>query len=304
MKIRFISLFAGTVVLTFMIVVCAEAAQQPGTGAAKPIPRTADGKPDLSGTWKTVSSKAGPMQLTAWGVDRYNYNKLPKGNGAHPEFDPVMHCYEPGLARIGPPLQVPDKSIRVWIDGESVPFPGGAAAMDAIEIAYAPKKIWIVYQYNHEIRLVYTDGRKHPQEYEDVENDLTTTWFNGFSTGSWEGDVFVIDTTNLHNVAWLDNLGHEFRKEHVVERFRRVDAETLEIERTITDPVGLAKPYVTHATLKLTPNLTFHANVLCEQYYFRDINYGFSGLMGINGHPWQTPVETPNPTWQDVEHSK
>ena len=257
-------------------------AQQPG--AAGSIPRTPDGKPDLSGRWKTVSSRVSPMQLTACGMKRFNYNKLPEGNGARAELDPILHCYRPGLARLGPPLLVPVSSVRVRMEGESVPAPGGPAALDAIIIASSPPKVWLIYQYNQEVRQIFTDGRKHP---EVIEEDLSTKWWNGYSTGTWDGDTFVVDTTNLRDEAWLDNLGHEYRQLRVVERFRRLNADTLEVERTFTDPIALARPYVTSATLKLTPNLTPQENVICDQYYGRKIAFGFQGLLGINSHPWQ-----------------
>lgn len=276
-------------------------AQRPAAGTSKPIPRTADGKPDLSGIWKTASSKIDPVQPTAWALERFNYNKLPNGKGARAELDPLMHCYRPGLARIGPPLQVPNKSIRVRIDGESVPFPEGPAGFDVIEIRYAPKKVWMVYQFNQEVRQIFTDGRKHPEVFED---DLLTMWWNGHSTGAWDGDTFVVDTTAIRNEVWLDNLGHELRQLHLVERIRRVDAETLEIERTFTDPIALAKPHVTRATLKLRQDLTFQENVVCDQYYVRKIGFGFDGLLGINSHPWQSPEENPNATWEDVEREE
>ena len=135
-------------------------------------------------------------------------------------------------------------------------------------------------------------------------DDLLSQWWNGHSVSTWDGDVFVVDTTNIRNETWLDNLGHEYRQLHLVERFRRLDAETLEIERTFTDPVALAKPYVTTATLKLTRDLTFQENVICDQYYVRKPGFGFGGLLGINDHPWQSPEENPNATWQDVEREE
>ena len=205
MKNRFMGSVFGVVVLAFSAVGLAQAPAQPGAVAAraKAIPRTADGKPDLSGIWKTVSSKVDPMQLTAWGIDRFNYNKLPKGNGARPEYDPILHCYRPGLARLGPPLLVPAESVVVRIEDASVPAPGGPAAMDAVMITYAPHTVWVIYQYNQEEREIFTDGRKHPA----VDPDNTSTlWWNGYSTGTWDGDTFVVDTTNLHNKIWLDNL--------------------------------------------------------------------------------------------------
>ena len=287
MKNRFMGSILGMVVLGFSAAVFAQAptqrsSQQPGTAGA--IPRTPDGKPDLSGRWKTVRSKVAPMQLTAWGIKRFNYNKLPEGNGARPELDPILHCYRPGLARLGPPLLVPASSVRVRSEGESVPASGGPAALDAIVIAYSPQKMWMIYPYNQEVRQIFTDGRKDPAV---IEEDLSTKWWNGYLTGTWDGDTFFVDTTNLRDETWLDNLGHEHRQLHIVERFRRLDAETLEIERTLTDPIALAKPYTTRATLKLTPNLTPQENVICDQYYTRKLAFGFQGLLGINNHPWQ-----------------
>lgn len=301
MRKRVKRLLSGMVVLTLSGLVFAQGGQQPRTATAASIARTADGKPDLSGIWKTSSSTAGALQLTAWGIDKFNYNKHPKG-GARPELDPIMHCYRPGLVRLGPPLLVPAASIRVTIDSQSVPFPGGPTQFDAIDIRSTPGKLWILHQYNHEIRQIFSDGRGHPEEYEklafeDLENDLAATQFNGHSIGKWDGDVFVVDTTLLRNVVWLDNLGHEFRNLRVAERFRRLDAETLEIERTLTDPIALARPYTTRTILKLTPKLDFQANEICDQYYKRDIGFGFSGLLGINSHPWQSPEEKPNATW-------
>jgi len=288
MKIRFMGSIFVVIVFAVSTVGFAQAAQQPVAGGAKAIPRTSDGKPDLSGTWKTVSSKVDPIQLTAWGLDRWNYNKLPKGNGARPNEDPIMNCYRPGLARLGPPLLVPGKSVAVRIDGESVPAPGGPASMDAIVITYGPHKVWMIYQYNQETRQIFTDGRKHPEVITDEDpSDQTSKWWNGYSTGTWDGDTFVVDTTNLRDETWLDNMGHENRQLHVVEHLRRVDADTLQIDRTLTDPKALAKPYATSATLKLMPNLPFQENVICDQYYVKKIAFGYGGLLGINNHPWQ-----------------
>jgi len=252
--------------------------------AQQGIPRTPDGKPDLSGTWRTVSSSVSPMQLTPMGLEKYNYNKLPRGTGARPELDPSLHCYRPGLARLGPPLLLPDESTVVRVDGEDLPPQGGVTALDAIMIRSTPRKVWMIYQYNQEARQIFTDGREHPEVDPD---DVSTQWWNGYSTGTWDGDVFVVTTTNLRNETWLDNLGHENRELKIVERIRRVDGETLQIDRTLTDPITLARPYTTTATLKAASNLKFVENVVCGQYYIRKFAFGYDGLLGINIHPWQ-----------------
>jgi hypothetical protein len=149
-----------------------------------------------------------------------------------------------------------------------------------MQIAYAPNRVLIVYNYNQEYRQIFTDGRTHP---ENVEDDPYSRWWNGFSTGTWDGDIFVVDTTNLRNETWLDNLGHEARQLRIVERFQRLDADTLQIDRTLTDPIALARPYTTSATLKLTPNMEFQENLICDQYYFRSFAFGYDSLLT---HPY------------------
>ena len=92
------------------------------------------------------------------------------------------------------------------------------------------------------VRYIYTDGREHPRT-------LEATW-NGHSIGKWDGDTLVVDTIGLRDESWLDSDGHEHSTQlHVVERFRRATAGTLEIERTLADPIALAKPYTSRTVL-------------------------------------------------------
>jgi hypothetical protein len=75
----------------------------------------------------------------------------------------------------------------------------------------------------------------------------------GDSIGHWDGDVLVIDTTNLNDLTWLDAVGHLHSDAiHVVERFTPVDANTIRYEATVEDPKALTAP------LKLTD--TFRRN--------------------------------------------
>jgi len=75
--------------------------------------------------------------------------------------------------------------------------------------------------------------------------------------GHWEGDVFVVDTTNYTDNTWMFAEGRvSFHSDamHVVERYRRVDKNTLEIEATVEDPKVLTKPWVVpKQTLVLAP---------------------------------------------------
>ena len=274
----------GIIVLTFSMVVPAPA-QQPVAAGAKAIPRTPDGKPDLSGTWSGSDrggtgdedsglagehGSKGGMELTKWGLDKFNWNRGPesanttgvyRGQHVRVDQDPMYHCYPAGLVRLGPPSH--------FISG------GGGL----YEIIQRPDKVIMLFQYQHEVRTIYTDGREHPK-------NLEITW-NGHSVGKWDGDTLVADTIGFRDESWLDSGGHEHSTRlHVVERFRRVDADTLEIERTISDPVALTKPITTLAVLKLSPDKDLDENIGydCTQFMMRKPFFGESegGLLGIS----------------------
>lgn len=266
-------------------------AQQQPAASSKPAPRRPDGKADLSGTWvggaQTTGGRLAPqwgdkgtMELTKWGEEKFEWNRGPasansegvyRGQTARSDQDPIYHCYPPGMVRLGPP--------SFLIGGASG---AGAVVMDILQIT---GQVVIVFQYRNSVRRIDTDGRGHPK-------NLQLTW-NGDSIGTWDGDTLVVDTVGLRDESWLDTGGHEHSTQlHVVERFRRTDADHLEIERTLTDPVALAKPFTTTVTLRLRPNLDLNENMDgrqydCTQFMVRKPAFGEgeNGLLGISDHP-------------------
>ncbi|MCH8268207.1 MAG: hypothetical protein IH846_11870 [Acidobacteria bacterium] len=286
MKSRLMGSGFGMVVLACLAVVLAQ------TARAQAIPRTPDGKPDLSGTWVgggrggnvTGGVFAGQtrggqstMELTKWGRDKFNWNRAPeaanapgvyRGQHVRVDQDPLYHCYPAGLVRLGPPAHFISADTR-----------GGL-----IEIIQTPGKVMLLFQYHHEVRHIFTDGREHPK-------NLELTW-NGHSIGRWDGDTLVVDTIGLRDESWLDSGGHEHSTQlHVVERFRRVDADNLEIERTLTDPVALAKPFTVRTGLKLSLDMDLDENLGtgydCTQFMMRKPAFGdgIGGVMGISEPP-------------------
>ena len=216
------------------------------------------------------------MELTKWGRDKFNWNRAPeaanapgvyRGQHVRVDQDPLYHCYPAGLVRLGPPAHL---------------ISGGRRAL--IEIIQTPGKVILLFNYHHEVRYIYTDGREHPK-------NLELTW-NGHSVGRWDGDTLVVDTIGLRDESWLDSGGHEHSTQlHIVERFRRVDEETLEIERTLTDPIALAEPFTTGVVLKLSPARDMDENIDgaydCTQFMMRKSAFGegVGGLMGISEPP-------------------
>jgi hypothetical protein len=99
-----------------------------------------------------------------------------------------------------------------------------------------PGVIVIIYEANAGIRQIFTDGRPQPT---DVE-----PWWFGYSTGKWEGDTLVVETTHLRDLGWLDVEGSTITETgRIIEHFRRADYGHLEIEVTIDDPKAYTKPW-------------------------------------------------------------
>jgi len=80
--------------------------------------------------------------------------------------------------------------------------------------------------------------------------DTMRLW-QGDSLGHWDGDALVVETTNFNGKTWGNEVGDVFsHAEHVVERFKPVDANTIEYEATITDPIVYTRPFTIAMPLK------------------------------------------------------
>ncbi len=97
------------------------------------------------------------------------------------------------------------------------------------EVLQVPGRTIMFFEYGHLVRQIFTDGRDHPK-------DANPTWM-GDSTGKWEGDTLVVDSTGFNDKTWLDVAGHPHSEAlHIVERIRRPDHDTLMIDITLEDP--------------------------------------------------------------------
>ena len=115
------------------------------------------------------------------------------------------------------------------------------------EVVHTPKVTLLVYEYDHTLRRVFTDGRKL------VPDQLDPLWM-GHSVGRWEGNDLVVETIGFNDRTWLDRLGHAHSEQlKVTERFRRIDRDHLELDITMEDPMALAKPWKTTFYYELRP---------------------------------------------------
>jgi hypothetical protein len=169
-----------------------------------PAPRTADGKPDLSGVWwRPAVVDPGQPEWTAWAQqiarERTENNRLES---------PKARCLPSNIMFAGAVWQfVQSKDFLVWISDDD--FPGF-----------------------HQIYF----NRNHPQ-------DPNPAWY-GHSVARWDGDTLVVDRISFDERMWLDQASHPHSGQlHIVERYRRPDLGHLEIEVTMEDPQALAKPF-------------------------------------------------------------
>jgi len=107
------------------------------------------------------------------------------------------------------------------------------------------KMTWIIEAVNG-IRWIWLDGREHPPL-----DELRFTAM-GHSVAHWEDDVFVIDTVGFMDKAmvYMNIVGnisiYPSPQMHYVEKLRLIEeGQAITIERTLTDPVNLAEPWVT-----------------------------------------------------------
>lgn len=107
------------------------------------------------------------------------------------------------------------------------------------KIIQTPGLVVILYEQMYLFRQVFMDGRK-------LEPNANPSWL-GYSTGKWDGDTLVVETSGFNGKTWLDTEKGRPATEalHVTERFRRTDFGHLELTATIDDAKAYAKPWTT-----------------------------------------------------------
>jgi hypothetical protein len=202
----------------------------PNLGA--PTPRTADGKPDLSGIWQAnnvihcdttkqncvndlpisphffniSTGLKDPIPYQAWAADLLK--KRVANEGAD---DPVERCLPAGAPRMH-------------------------FAPTYKKIVQVPGLLVILDEYNASYRQIFTDARPLPE-------DPQPSW-NGYSSAKWDGDTLVVETKGFRDGLWLDTRGVPLSDAaKVTERFHRVNYGNMEIGLTVDDPKAYTKPW-------------------------------------------------------------
>jgi hypothetical protein len=93
-----------------------------------------------------------------------------------------------------------------------------------------------LYEVETSYRQIHLDGRPLPDEPQPS--------FNGYSVGKWEGDTLVVETRGFKDGLWLDANGDPLTDSaRVIERYRRVNFGTMQIELTVDDPKAYSRPW-------------------------------------------------------------
>jgi hypothetical protein len=259
-----------------------------GQAPAARIPRTAAGKPDLSGIWQTLTTanydleahtarpamamRPGPIipvpakEVVALGA----VGSVPSGVGVvldgpipyQPAAletkkenlenwltrDPEIKCYLPGVPR-----------------ATYMPFP--------FQIFQSDKAFFIAYEYAGAVRNVYLKDPGPPQ---------VDSWM-GQAVGRWDGDTFVIQTNGFNDQSWFDRAGnHHSESLTVTERYTMTGRDHIQYEATIDDPKTFTRPW------KIGMPLYRHVNANARLGQFKCVEF-VEELM--YGHLRKEPVK-------------
>jgi hypothetical protein len=202
----------------------------PRTADGKPdlsasAPRLKDGKPDLSGVWMVrnatalfyVTQDLKPEDVRPWAAALYKQREDTFRNNTD-----GIRCLPPG------------------------PKAGIAVGNFPMKIIQTPNLVAVLYEYQTMFRQIFTDGRELPR-------DANPTWM-GYSVGSWDGDTLVVITAGYNDRTSLDLAGHPHTEAlRVTERYHRVDYGHIDLRVTFEDPKAYTRPWTLPVTLDLMP---------------------------------------------------
>jgi hypothetical protein len=244
------------------LVGCAqETAQAPAVDAVAALPRTADGKPDLTGVWQGGSTQAGN-----W--DDANAGFGVGGTGRNPSAPVVGSSNDRPADREGAPYQdwaaqkVLEAFNRRGIDdptGQCLPAGIPRSVMLGLfpqQFIQTPSQLVILYEYMSTFRVIPFDA-EHP-------DDLIPSYM-GNSVARWEGDTLVVDITGFNDKTWLAGTG-TFHSDalHIVERYTRVSRDRIDYDVTMEDPNVLTKPWSLSSSLMLRDGTRLQEYVCAE----------------------------------------
>ncbi len=139
------------------------------------------------------------------------------------------------------------------------------------EIVQTPDAVMILVEMVHDVRVIRMSGTHLPS---------TVRQWLGDSIGHWEGDTLVVDTTNFTNKTRFRGSSENL---HVIERFRRADANTILYRVTVDDPTVFTKQWTMEYPFTATEGPVY-------EYACHEGNYAMTDILG---GARKTEAETP-----------
>ena len=143
--------------------------------------------------------------------------------------------------------------------------PGGPPVLPTVynntkRIVQTPDYVMILIEMVHDARIIRLNGG---------HVDPSIRKWLGDSIGWWEGDTLVVDTTNFNNTPSLVGASRDL---HVIERFRRVDADSLLYSFTVEDPNSWSQPWSGEYPWPETGGLVY-------EYACHEANYAMQSML-------------------------
>ena len=215
-----------------------------------PAPRAPDGKPDLSGLWNRMSPKYSrniaadlkPGEVLPWAEALVNERRENLGKG-------YMNT-----------MCVPF--------GPSYVTSADTTGAEMMKIIQAPSLI-VILNPDLTYRQVFMDGRA-------LERDPNPAWM-GYSVGRWDGDTLVVESNGYNDRTWLDHDGHPHTEAlRMTERYRRRDLGHMDVEITFSDPKAYARSWTVAVRAELAAD-TEMIEFVCGE---REANPGLAHWVG------------------------
>ena len=221
------------------------------------IPRDANGRPDFSGIWQTLSEADYDLEPHAGRRD------APPGPGVIegkkiPYLPEALEQRRANFESRGED----DPRLRCWSLGvpRSVYYPA------PFQIFQRDRDLTLLHQLGHQIRTIHTNQTLHPEPDEAGRWSLEDGLWLGDSRGTWDGDTLVVDVIGFTSETWLDRSGNYHSQSlHVVEKWSFVDEDTISYTATLEDPEVYSEPWTLNVLLHRRRDNDFQ---LIEDYCF------------------------------------
>lgn len=199
--------------------------------------------PNLEGVWKiatpmtSLKPVSGTVPFTDEGRKAYDANRKLRAQGKIDDYDITLsRCSNPGVPR----LALTPMRFKIWQRQNVVTFD---------------------YEWNRALRQINMGVPPQP----DLMGQGLVPTMTGKSKGQWEGDTLVSVMEGMSDRTLIDDLvphGYDLK---VTERYRLIDADTLEDRITIEDPEYFSRPWEAVVTYKRQPDAIFPEDVCLDR---------------------------------------